>query len=62
MIAAEALALLACPICEAHAPLKQLGGYLVCTADGTGFPIVGGIPQLLPESAIAPTRMKELAP
>ena len=59
MIPPELLALLACPLCAERSPLKQVGSYLVCTKDGTGFPIEGGIPRLLPESAILPEEMKD---
>jgi uncharacterized protein YbaR (Trm112 family) len=34
--------------------------YLICTKTGSGFPIVDGIPQLLPESEISADKMKEL--
>ena len=60
MIRPELLALLACPVCDERSPLKQEGNYLICTKDGTGFPIEDGIPRLLPESAIPSDKMKEL--
>jgi uncharacterized protein YbaR (Trm112 family) len=53
------LALLACPVCEEHSPLKEVNGYLVCTKEGIGFPIEDGIPRLLPECAISAEQMKE---
>ena len=59
MIRPELLELLACPVCDERSPLRQQGDYLVCTKDGTGFPIEDGIPRLLPESAISPEEMKE---
>jgi uncharacterized protein len=59
MIRPELLALLACPVCEERSPLRQEGAYLICTKDGTGFPIEDDIPRLLPESAISPEEMKE---
>ncbi len=59
MIKPEFLALLGCPACAERSPLKQVGNYLVCTKDGTGFPIEDGIPRLLPESAIPPEVMKD---
>ena len=59
LIKPELLALLACPLCPERSPLTQVGDYLVCTKEGTGFPIVDGIPRLLPESAISPEEMKE---
>jgi len=59
LIRPELLTLLACPVCEERSPLRQEGSYLICTKDGTGFPIEDGIPRLLPESAISPEEMKE---
>jgi uncharacterized protein YbaR (Trm112 family) len=59
MIDPALLALLACPVCDSRSPLRQEGEYLICTEDGTGFPIEDGIPRLLPESAISPDEMKE---
>ena len=56
----ELLALLACPVCEERSPLRQEGSYLICTKDGTGFPIEDGIPRLLPESAIPAAEMEKL--
>lgn len=54
MIAPELLEILACPICESRPPLELRGEFLVCTACAKSFPIVDGIPHLLPESAIEP--------
>jgi len=48
----ELLELLACPICEERPPLRLEGDALVCTLKGHRFPIVDGIPQLLPESSV----------
>lgn len=59
MIKPELLSLLACPLCAERSPLKQVGAYLICTKDGTGFPIEDGIPRLLPESAIPAEEMKD---
>jgi len=59
MINPELLALLACPVCDDRSPLRQEGDFLICTKDGTGFPIEDGIPRLLPESAIPADQMKE---
>jgi len=56
----DLLALLACPVCDERSPLRLEGKYLICTKDGTGFPIEDGIPRLLPESAIPAEKMKEL--
>ena len=54
------LALLACPLCESRPPLRQQGEFLVCYACGHGYRIVAGIPELLPEDAIPPAKLKEL--
>ncbi len=43
-------------------PLKRSYDYLVCTKTGVGFPIIDGIPQLLPENEISAEKMKELLP
>ena len=56
------LQLLANPNHPDRPALKQVGEYLVCTKTGVGFPIVDGIPQLLPESEIPAEKMKELLP
>ncbi len=53
------LALLACPLCESRPPLRQQGEFLVCDACGHGYRIVAGIPELLPEDAIPPAKLKE---
>lgn len=45
------LALLACPACPGRPPLRQEGDRLVCDACGRRYPIVDGIPHLLPEAA-----------
>lgn len=54
MIAPELLEILACPICESRPRLELSGEMLVCTQCRRSFPIVDGIPHLLPESAIEP--------
>ncbi len=54
------LALLANPNDPDRSPLTKTGDYLVCAKTGTGFPIVDGIPQLLPENEIPADKMKEL--
>ena len=60
MIDPKLLALLACPVCDERSPLRQEGLFLICTKDGTGFPIEDGIPRLLPESAIPPEEMEKV--
>lgn len=46
------LEVLACPRCVSRPPVRQAGEFLVCTECGLGYPIVDGIPQMLPESAV----------
>jgi uncharacterized protein YbaR (Trm112 family) len=60
MIDPNLLAILANPLEDDRPPLREEGGYLICTKTGTGFPIVDGIPQLLPENAIAPDEMRRI--
>jgi len=60
MIDPKLLAVLANPNHPDRPPLKQVGNYLVCTVTGAGFPIVEGIPHLLPENEISPEEMKKL--
>ena len=59
MIDPDLLAILACPICEDRPPLRQEGDTLVCTKAGHGFPVIAGIPHLLPEDVIQPEEAKE---
>ncbi len=56
----EWLAILACPLCDERPKFMKKGDLLVCTLRGHGFRIVDGIPQLLPEDALAPEKVKEL--
>jgi hypothetical protein len=49
----ELVAMLANPLEADRPPLVQKGEYLVCTKTGVGFPIVDGIPHLLPEDVIS---------
>ncbi len=60
MIDPKLLSVLANPNHPDRPPLKQVGNYLVCTITGAGFPIVQGIPHLLPENEISPDDMKKL--
>lgn len=46
------LEVLACPRCPSRPPVKLVGEFLVCTECGHGYPVVDGIPQMLPESAV----------
>lgn len=54
MIDPELLAMLGCPLSPARPPLREEGDRLVCTECGAAFPVVDGIPHLLPEDAILP--------
>ncbi len=60
MIHPDLLELLGCPLHDERPPFELRGNYLVCTASGHGFPIVDGIPHLLPEDVIEPNRLEEL--
>lgn len=60
MIDPDLLSILACPVCDDRPPLEEKGNYLICTKVGHGYPVIDGIPHLLPEDAIPPEKMKEL--
>lgn len=60
MIPPDLLAVLANPLEEDRPPVVQKGGYLVCTKTGVGFPVIDGIPRMLPEDAIPAERIEEL--
>ncbi|MBN8690512.1 MAG: Trm112 family protein [Armatimonadetes bacterium] len=47
----ELLRTVACPRCDHRPGLTQKDQYLVCPDCGAKYPIVDGIPQLLPEDA-----------
>jgi len=49
----QLLELLACPD-EHHAPLREVGDFLVCTQCGRRFPVKDGIPVMLLEEALPP--------
>lgn len=51
MIDSKLLELLACPICEDRPALRLDGPRLVCDSCLCAFPIIEGIPHLLPENA-----------
>lgn len=46
-ISPELLEILACPVCKQ--PVKLEGEELVCVACGRRYPIVNGIPHMLPD-------------
>lgn len=60
LIDKDLLSILACPVCDARPPLRESGNYLVCTEAGHGFPVVDGIPHLLPENVIEAEKLKEI--
>lgn len=51
-IADELLALLACPVCRGD--LTQAGDKLICSACAVQYPIVDGIPDLMPYETVGP--------
>lgn len=57
----DLLAILANPVHPDRPPLRQQGAYLICTLTGVGFPILNGIPHLLPENIISAEEMAKLA-
>lgn len=60
MVEKELLELLGCPLHPERPPFREVGDYLVCTEAGHGFPVVDGIPHLLPEDVIPAERIQEL--
>ena len=60
MIDTEFLKILGCPLHPERPPFEQRGDYLVCTVEGHGFPVIDGIPHLLPEAVILKDKLKEL--
>lgn len=60
MIESDFLKILGCPLHPERPPFEQQGDYLICTLAGHGFPVIDGIPHLLPEDVISVEQMKEL--
>lgn len=60
LIDPELLSILGNPLEPDRPPFDLRGEYLVCTKTGVGFPIVDGIPRLLPEDVIPAEKMEEL--
>ncbi len=58
MIDPELLKSLGCPLHPDRPPLREESGHLVCP-EGHRFPVVDGIPHLLPEDAILPENIDE---
>lgn len=59
MISPEFLAILANPLEPDRPPLRQEGSLLICTKTGVAFPIIDGIPRLLPEHVIPADKIAE---
>ncbi|GIV02520.1 MAG: Trm112 family protein [Armatimonadetes bacterium] len=59
MIDETLLSVLACPRCDDRPPLRQEGDLLVCTKCEHAYPIEEGIPNLLPDAALPPSRWKQ---
>ena len=53
MLDPELLEILRSPLLPDGPPLEQEGDWLVCREAGHKFPVVDGIPHLLPEDAVA---------
>lgn len=53
------LEILACPVCDERPALLLEDDRLRCSLCGRRYPIVDGIPHLLPESAIEPENSQE---
>ncbi len=60
MIDPSLLEVLGCPLEPERPPFRESGDFLICTSCGSAFPVVGGIPHLLPEDAIPPEKVKEM--
>ena len=52
MIDTEFLSWLACPRCDSRPPLEQRGAFLYCGVCEMSYPVIDGIPHLLPEEAV----------
>ena len=51
MITPELLQILACPTCKGELTLSEAGFFLQCEPCGCDYPVIEGIPVLLPEGA-----------
>jgi uncharacterized protein YbaR (Trm112 family) len=60
MLDLDLLKLLGNPLHPNRPALLLKGEYLVCSLTGVGYPIIDGIPQLLPEDVISVEKLKEL--
>lgn len=60
MIDLDLLMQLGNPLESDRPGFNVVGRYLVCKSTGVGFPIVQGVPHLLPGNVIPAARMKEL--
>jgi uncharacterized protein YbaR (Trm112 family) len=55
----DLVAMLGNPLEDDRPPLVQQGAFLVCIKTGVGFPIINGIPHLLPEDVISAEDLKQ---
>lgn len=58
----ELMSLLGCPLDPNRPPLQRRGEWLVCEACEKAFPILNGIPLLLPENAVPLSEITEPNP
>ena len=47
----DLMEILACPNCDERPPLRLQDSYLICDRCNSAYPILDGIPHLLPEDA-----------
>ena len=62
MIDQAVLDILACPLSDSRPPLELRGEHLYCAECDCYFPIVNGIPNLLPEAAIPAAELNASQP
>ena len=58
MIDPKLVEILGCPVCDDRPPLREVGAYLVCERAGHGFPVLDGVPHLVPEACLEPSKME----
>ena len=62
MLPPELLHILACPICNGDLVSIEAGAFLSCRSCNRDYPVVDGIPVLLPEQIHAPLGINGEAP
>jgi uncharacterized protein YbaR (Trm112 family) len=50
------LSIIACPACDDRPPLREEGATLICDKCHRVYPVLDGIPVLLPEEATIPEK------